>query len=167
MFFYLFALLIIVVDQVIKYFIHNLLRLGQSIPLVGNVLNLTYVRNTGAAFSLFIGFSPYLIVVGLIVVLAVIYFHHKLPPKSWWVQVGLSFVLGGSLGNLIDRIFRSYVIDYIDITVWPVFNLADIMINIGVIMIAIKLFQKEAEEIHEINEGDRFVKGLEHVPNID
>ncbi|MBN2057569.1 MAG: signal peptidase II [Candidatus Saganbacteria bacterium] len=143
MLFYLLALTIVVADQVIKYYVHSLMKLGQTIPLIDGIVKLTYVRNTGAAFSLFIGFSPYLIVVGLLVAVAVIYFHYKAPARNRVLQVGLAFVLGGSLGNLIDRIFRSYVIDYLDITIWPVFNLADIMINVGVIMIAFKLFAEE------------------------
>lgn len=114
--------------------------LGQSWPLLDGFFALTYVRNTGAAFSLFIGFSPYLIAVGLLVVLAVIYFYYRLPPKAIFLQFALACVLGGSLGNLLDRIFRGYVVDYLDFTIWPVFNFADIMINLGVIIIAFTLF---------------------------
>ncbi len=143
MYFYLIAVLIIVADQLIKYFVHSSMRLSQSIPVINNILNLTYVRNTGAAFSLFVGFSSYLVVIGLVVAAAVVYFHYKGPKKNYYLQIGLAFVLGGSLGNLIDRAFRGYVIDYIDIMIWPVFNLADIMINVGVILIAYKLFAEE------------------------
>ncbi|PIS31811.1 signal peptidase II [Candidatus Saganbacteria bacterium CG08_land_8_20_14_0_20_45_16] len=167
MLFYLLALVILVFDQIFKYLVYHLMYFGQSVPLYSNFLKLTYVRNTGAAFSLFVGFSSYLIVVGVIVVLAVIYFHHRLSPRNYWMQVALAFVLGGSLGNLLDRIFRFYVIDYIDITIWPVFNFADIIINVGVIMIVLKLFEKEASEVHEINEEERFIKGLEHVSDLD
>jgi signal peptidase II len=147
MIFYLIALIILVIDQSFKYMVHDSLRLGQTISLMGNALKLTYVRNTGAAFSLFVGFSPYLVVAGILVAAAVIYFHCKIPKKNFILQTGLAFVLGGSLGNLVDRIFRSYVIDYIDITIWPVFNFADIMINLGVILIAFKLFEKEEEDV--------------------
>jgi len=167
MLFYLLALVILAFDQIFKYLVHHLMSFGQSIPIYSNFVKFTYVRNTGAAFSLFVGFSSYLIVIGVAVVIAVIFFHHKLSKNNYWMQVSLAFVLGGSLGNLLDRIFRSYVIDYIDITVWPVFNFADIMINIGVIMIAMKMFEKEAEEIHEINEEERFIRGLEHVSDIE
>ncbi|MBU0672705.1 MAG: signal peptidase II [Candidatus Margulisbacteria bacterium] len=146
MIFYGLALLIVIVDQLIKYLIHQSFSLGQSMPLIGDVIKLTYVRNTGAAFSLFVGFSSYLVVVGIFVVLAVIFFHHRLPAKNYVLQTGLAFVLGGSLGNLADRIFRAYVIDYLDITIWPVFNFADIMINVGVILIAFKLFAEEEKK---------------------
>ena len=145
MFFYILALVILVIDQFFKQLVQQSMHLGQSIPLIGSFIKLTYVRNTGAAFSLFIGFSPYLAVIGLVVVLAVIYFHYKIPARNYVLQTGLAFILGGSLGNLADRIFRSYVIDYLDITVWPVFNFADIMINLGVILIVLRLFIKEKD----------------------
>lgn len=147
MFFYILALAIVAVDQAIKYAVHASMRLGQSVPLLGDVLKLTYVRNTGAAFSLFIGFSPYLAMVGALVVLAVVYFHYRVPANRLILQTGMAFILGGSLGNLIDRVWRGYVIDYLDITIWPVFNFADIMINVGVILIAFKIFQEEGRDV--------------------
>jgi signal peptidase II len=147
MLFYLLAFLVLAVDQLIKYFVHRGMALGQSFPLVDGIIKLTYVRNTGAAFSLFSGFSHYLIVIGLIIILLVIYFHHKIPSKWHTLQIALAFILGGSLGNLMDRIFRSYVIDYIDLTIWPVFNLSDIMINLGVILIIFELFLKGKKNV--------------------
>jgi signal peptidase II len=136
MLFYSLALVILLLDQFFKQLVARSLPLGQSVPLFSDFLKLTYVRNTGAAFSLFVGFSSYLAVVVVLVVLLVIYFHYKLPAKSLWLQLGLSCLLGGSLGNLTDRLLHSYVIDYLDITIWPVFNFADIMINVGVFLIA-------------------------------
>ncbi len=147
MLFYSIALLTALIDQITKYFVHKHLLLGQSIPLVGNIVKLTYVRNTGAAFSFFVGFSSYLAVIGLVVAVAVVYFHYRLPSKDRFLQVALAFILGGSLGNLFDRIFRSYVIDYLDITIWPVFNFADIIINIGVIMLIFKFVSKEEQDV--------------------
>jgi len=146
MLFYAIAFVILVIDQFIKYLVHQTMQLGQTIPLCG-MLKLTYVRNTGAAFSLFIGFSPYLAAAGVIVILAVICFHYRLPANRYDLQASLAFILGGSLGNLLDRIFRSYVIDYLDITIWPVFNFADIMINIGVILIIFKLCSEKEKDV--------------------
>ena len=139
MLFYGLSLLTIIMDQLLKYLVHNNMPLGQSLPLLGSFLKLTYVRNTGAAFSLFVGFSPYLVIIGIIVSLIVVYFHYRVPARSYFTQIALALILGGSLGNLIDRVFRSYVIDYLDLTVWPVFNLADVMINAGVIMLIFQL----------------------------
>jgi signal peptidase II len=149
MLFYFIAALIAVADQILKIIVHQHMFLNQSIPLIGEVVKLTYVRNTGVAFSLFVGFSPYLAIVGTLVVGLVIYFHYRLTFYNYLVQIGLAFILGGSLGNLIDRFARGYVIDYMDITIWPVFNLADVMINIGVILLAYKLFEEEEKNVSD------------------
>lgn len=150
MFFYGLTFLIVFCDQLIKFMIHKNMLLGQSLPLIGNFLKLTYVRNTGAAFSLFVGFSSYLAVIGIIVSLVVLYFHHRAPSKDFLIQAALASILGGSLGNLIDRLFRFYVIDYLDLTAWPVFNLADIMINIGVILLIIRLFSQGGKDAPDL-----------------
>jgi signal peptidase II len=118
---------------------------GQSVPVLDGLIRLTYVRNTGAAFSMFLGFSPYLAVIGIAAVLAIMYFHFKMPKHDYYMQIALSCVLGGSLGNVFDRLMRSYVIDYIDFKVFPVFNFADIMINIGMFLIIIRLFNEESK----------------------
>lgn len=167
MLFYVLTLAIVVIDQFIKQLVHQLMQLGQSIPLVDGILNITYVRNTGAAFSLFVGFSPYLAFVGVVVVIVVFILHYRLAPHRFWVQAALAFIAGGSLGNLADRFFRSYVIDYLDINFWPVFNFADIMINIGVIIFIVYIFKEEAKEIKEERDDGEIEKGLEHVSNTD
>ena len=149
MLFYGISILVIFIDQLVKYLVDKYMVYGQSIPLFNGFLQLTYVRNTGAAFSLFVGFSPYLIAVGVLAAIVVVFFHYRLPPNDFYLQMSLAFILGGSLGNLIDRVARSFVVDYIDILIWPVFNIADIMINLGVILIAIKLFEKKKAEVKD------------------
>lgn len=140
MVFYLAALLIAAADQLIKLAAQHFLA-GRSIPLLGP-LKLTYIQNTGAAFSIFTGFSNYLAIIGVIVVLLIIYFQRQPAARDFWLQTGLALVLGGSLGNLVDRICRGYVIDYLDLTYWPVFNLADMMIDLGVLLIVVKYLFK-------------------------
>jgi len=149
MLFYLSALLIVVIDQFLKYLVVKFMYLGQSLPVLNDAVKITYVRNTGAAFSLFVGFSPYLAFVGLVVAVAVIYFHYRPPTANLTLQIGLSCLLGGSIGNLLDRIVRSYVVDYLDITIWPVFNFADIMINIGVFFIVFNSLKSPPEQKEE------------------
>jgi len=146
MLFYGLSFLVIFIDQLIKYLVDKQMVYGQSIQIFDGFLQLTYVKNTGAAFSLFVGFSPYLIVVGVLAAIVVIFFHYRLPPKDLYLQTSLAFILGGSVGNLIDRILRSFVVDYVDILIWPVFNFADVMINVGVLLIAIKLFETREVE---------------------
>lgn len=151
MLFYGISILVLLSDQIIKYFIDKYMIYGQSVSIFNGFLQLTYVRNTGAAFSLFVGFSPYLIVVGALAVIVVIFFHYRLPSKDLYLQSSLAFILGGCMGNLVDRVLRSFVIDYVDILIWPVFNLADVMINVGVILIAIKLFEKQEAEVKNVS----------------
>jgi len=147
MLFYAVAVLIAGLDQLVKYLVATHLAVGQSLPLVGHALRLTYVRNTGAAFSLFVGFSPYLALVGLIVAVTVVWLHHRTAPSNYLLQIGLALVLGGSCGNLLDRLCRSYVIDYLDLSIWPVFNLADVMINAGVLVLAYQLIFREKNNV--------------------
>ena len=145
MLFYFLAFLVLCLDQLIKYFVHRGMLLGQTIPVIDGILRLTYVRNTGAAFSLFSGFSHYLIWIGIIIILFIVYYHYKIPERGYRLQIALAFILGGSLGNLMDRIFRSYVIDYIDLRIWPVFNFSDIMINLGIILVIYEIFFRKED----------------------
>ncbi len=146
MLFYSLAILIAAADQFLKYLVQSKLAVGQSVVLFDHVLKLTHVHNTGAAFSLFVGFSPYLAAVGLVVAAAVIVIHHRTPSGNLVMQLALALILGGSLGNLIDRLTHRYVIDYLDLIVWPVFNLADVSINAGVIVLAYQLFVREKSD---------------------
>lgn len=137
------SILILVIDQVIKNYINIKMAVNESLPVISNFLYLTYVQNKGAAFGLFWGSERFLIVVGIFVIFCIIYFYRKNKINMCMV-IPLSFLLGGSLGNMADRIFRAYVIDYIDFRIWPVFNFADIMINVGVFLLVVQLiFEKE------------------------
>ena len=147
MLFYSIALLVFICDQVIKYFVIKSMVLFQSIPVFGELVKLTYVRNTGAAFSIFVGFSSYLMVIGLLVAAAVVYFHHRMATRNDFAQIALAFIFGGSLGNIFDRFYRGFVIDYIDVGFWPVFNLADVMINFGVAMLIADLLMRKGRDV--------------------
>lgn len=90
-----------------------------------------------------------LIIVGIAVALIVFYFHVKMSKKNVQLQIPLAFVFGGTLSNLFDRIFRSYVIDFIDLRIWPVFNISDVMINIGVILLLYRIIFSPREKSEE------------------
>jgi signal peptidase II len=150
--FYLAALIIFILDQTTKQIIAITMRPSQTIPLIKNILHLTYVQNRGAAFGLFYGKLWFLITTGIILTILMIYYYFR-SQKSYWMQIPLGFIVGGSLGNISDRIFRRYVVDFIDFRIpygpygWPVFNFADTIINIGVFLIVIRLmFYKEKED---------------------
>ncbi len=97
-----------------------------------------YSENTGAAFSLFLGLNTILIIIGLIILILLIYFYFK---TKNLIQLSLLLIISGTIGNLIDRIFFSYVRDFIDFKIWPIFNIADSLIVIGVILILLKEFK--------------------------
>jgi len=134
------ALIAIVLDQWSKAWLQTHLAPGQSIPETG-FFRLTYAQNTGAAFSVFYGRTSVLTYVSLLGVLLILVYNFALARffptlQTRWNKVALGFILGGTVGNLIDRFSLHYVRDFIDVGPWPIFNLADSSIVIGVIMFA-------------------------------
>ena len=130
----------VVVDQLIKLAVVSSMEPGESRNLIGSLVKITYVRNPGAAFGLLSGNSQFIIWAGLIAIMCVLLWAYSLGNKgSVWSFLGLGIMVGGALGNMIDRIFRGRVVDYIDLSFWPVFNLADCAIVVGVIIIIVTL----------------------------
>lgn len=126
------ALGTLLADQLAKRWVVDTFRLGESRPLLPPVLSLTYVQNTGAAFGLFKGQQWVFILVSLVVIgwmLKELRAARRLPASHVWAY---ALVLGGAGGNLIDRLRVGHVIDFLDLHVWPVFNLGDSAITIGV-----------------------------------
>jgi signal peptidase II len=143
-YFFFIAFFVLVFDQLLKFLVISKLTPLRSIPVINNFFYISYVKNTGAAFGLFAGQMIFLIITGLAVCAVVIYFHFKVPLSSHFTRSSLALILGGSIGNLVDRIFRGYVVDFIDFRFWPAFNLADIAVNLGIfLIIVIQLFGKE------------------------
>ena len=141
--FFITALVIVTADQLSKLWIRTNLAVGQSIPEVG-FLRLTHVTNTGSAFGLFQGQTFPLTIVAVVSVVALILyavlFYRRFPfLDNWLAWVGLSLILGGTVGNLIDRLRLGYVTDFIDFGFWPAFNLADSAVVVGVIIFAYSL----------------------------
>lgn len=130
------AIMIIILDQGVKLWSVKSLAPIAKIPIIDGVFNLRYAENTGAAFSMLRGNTVFLIVVPLIVVCVMIYVlaAKKIGPKvgSW----GLTLILAGAVGNLIDRIFRGAVVDMFDFELinFPIFNVADIAVTIGAVL---------------------------------
>ena len=132
--FFLTALLIIALDQVSKIFIKANMTPGQSIPGEG-FFRITYSTNEGMVFGLFAN-QTFLITLTAIVGIAAIIIYSRYPIfNQVLVRVALGLMLGGAVGNLIDRIRLGEVIDFIDVGAWPVFNLADSAVVVGVVLI--------------------------------
>lgn len=136
---WVFAVLTFMVDQLTKYLVSNTFDYLQSLPVIPRIFHLTYVHNYGAAFGILQNRRGLFILVSATVIALIVYFYKQLP-KGWLTQVAMGLVLGGTLGNLIDRLRLGYVIDFFDFRVWPVFNIADSAIVIGVIIFAWKIF---------------------------
>jgi signal peptidase II len=141
--FWLVALLGIIVDQITKYLIvQNFAEIGDTLAILPNIFHFTYVINTGAAFSFFRGQVEILRWISLIVSLILIVFVWYTPKLSLIEQLGYGFILAGAVGNGIDRFLFGYVVDFLDFRLinFPVFNLADVAINIGVILLLLASF---------------------------
>lgn len=137
----LIALLIVIFDQLSKAWIRANLLPGQSILHIG-IFRITHVSNTGAAFGLFHGnILPLTIVsiVGTVVILTYVFFLRHRFPISQFGNIALGLLLGGTVGNLIDRIRLGYVTDFIDFQYWPAFNVADSAVVVGSILLASSL----------------------------
>ncbi len=142
-FFFTTALLLMTADQLSKLWIRSNLAIGESLFEVG-FFRLTRVHNTGAAFGLFQGQSFILTIIALVgvatLLLYVLFSHHRFPfLDNKLGKLALSLVLGGTVGNLIDRIYLGSVTDFIVVSVWPAFNIADSAIVVGVIILAYSL----------------------------
>jgi signal peptidase II len=134
---------VVVVDQLSKWWIRSNFYPGQSVPETG-FFRLTYAQNTGAAFSIFYGNNNVLIVVdiiGIIILLAYVFMVYRRFPflDTRTNKIALGIILGGTIGNLIDRVWLGYVRDFIDVGPWPVFNLADSCTVVGVIIFCLSI----------------------------
>ena len=134
--------LILLIDQVSKSVISSRLSAGQSIPIIKNVLHITFVKNTGAAFGLFKNSAYFFILVSIIAVVVIGTIITRAVRSDKFLSnpvlnFGLILIISGALGNLIDRVRLLYVIDFIDFRIWPVFNIADSSITIGTALLII------------------------------
>ena len=131
----------IILDQLAKFLAKSYL--AGTVPIIKNIFHLTLVMNSGIAFGFLQGANSIVVWLYLIVLGLVLYFYDKFP-KGTFNRVMLALIIAGIIGNFIDRIFFGHVIDFIDFRVWPVFNVADIYLNIGVIgMLASEILKKK------------------------
>ena len=136
-------LLISLLDQVTKWFVINGMNLHDSIPLIPGVFSMTRIHNSGIAFGLFPGLPNVFMVITLVCMFAVAYFYLTAEPRSVLLTVGCALILGGALGNLIDRFRFGYVVDFINFSFWPAFNIADSSVSIGVALLLVTFFREK------------------------
>lgn len=135
--FVLLAAVVVALDQLTKYLIVDRMLLGESVPVAGRLLSFTYTRNMGSAMGLIPGGGTILAIVAGIFVIAILLWGHRCAGQNPWLIWGLGGLLGGAIGNLLDRARLGYVVDFIDVHFWPVFNVADIAVCCGAAAILI------------------------------
>lgn len=138
--YYCIASVIFFLDRLSKFFITGLFQQGSSVPIIKDIFHTTLVYNTGAAFGLLKNFPYLFVIIAVFVFVLINYFLiRKFYKLSVAERIALTFMLGGTLGNLVDRICFGYVIDFIDFRIWPVFNVADSFITIGALMLGLSI----------------------------
>ena len=141
---------IIALDQVSKQFVVNTLDLHAPVDVVGSIVRLTYIHNPGAAFGLKIGSAGIHLIVSLVALGVLIWLFRGLPSEARLLRTAFSMVVGGALGNIIDRVrLDAGVIDFIDVGIgewrWPVFNVADSFVTVGIILLAFGYYWQRNE----------------------
>lgn len=154
------ALGVIAFDQATKALVRDAMEVGESHPIIDGFLWLTRVHNTGAAFGMFRGQRLILVFVALVVVAAIVFVAAHLRPNSLLARSALALIAGGAVGNLIDRVMLGGVTDFLDLGWWPVFNVADMSLDIGVALLVWWVlfgkdgFGEEASESEACHPGD-------------
>ncbi len=145
------SLSVIFLDQLTKYIISRTMHLGQSIKVINPFFSITYIKNPNAAFGISIGPPVLMMILTSVATILLIVYFFRLREKGLLIYLGLAMIIGGAIGNLIDRIRMKQVIDFIEIGVrkfkWPVFNIADSFVTIGIIAILwVWIFVKNKKE---------------------
>ena len=126
------SILIVVADRLLKFVIFKKISIGSSLPVIEGIFHITPTCNKGIAFGLFKDYNLYIfIAISVITSFFILYILLMKRPRSHLFTSGLFLILAGAVGNLIDRMIYGYVLDFIDLRIWPVFNIADSAITIG------------------------------------
>ena len=150
----LLAGIVVVLDQVTKYMIYTGMRLHDSFPVIDGFFNITYVRNPGAAFGFLSTAHPsfravFFICVTVAAVVLILYYLRISRAKSLALAASLALILGGAIGNLIDRVRFGEVVDFLDVYVgahhWPAFNVADSAITVGAVLLVLGMMKKKRD----------------------
>ena len=144
--FYLIVIIWLVLDQVSKYYVMNHFAIGESVSVIQNVFHLTYIINRGAAFGMLANQRWFFLVVAFILIIVYAIYHKKVNRGPISLRIGSALLISGAIGNGIDRYVFHGVVDFFDFRIWPIFNVADIGICVGVACIIYHLLRNEHEE---------------------
>lgn len=149
------ALLAVVLDQVTKILAVKYLMPVNTVPIIKSVLHLTYLENTGAAFGSLKNSRWVFLAVSTFAIIALVFYMFRFKPKNRVLSAGLAFIIGGGIGNMIDRIAKGYVVDFVDFRLvnFAVFNVADSFVCVGAALVIIYIFfSAEKEDKNAKNE---------------
>ncbi|WP_174613178.1 signal peptidase II [Virgibacillus ihumii] len=148
--YYIIALIIVGIDQYTKWIVVKEMELYEQITVIEDFFYLTSHRNNGAAWGILEGHMTFFYIVTVIVVIGIVYYMQKYAKDNKLLAISLSLVLGGAIGNFIDRLFRKEVVDFLDFVIagydYPIFNIADSSLVIGVILLLIATFIDEKKK---------------------
>ena len=142
---FLIATLVFIADRISKYVVMNSLAINDSIKAIPGIFHITLIMNSGAAFGVLKNCAAFFIIFSFLAIALIILFVAKSPGMNIALATSLAFILGGAAGNLVDRLkFSGCVVDFLDFRIWPVFNIADSAISIGIALLAVTLILKRS-----------------------
>lgn len=151
MFIVVISLVAIALDQASKWWVVGNLSSGKTVPIFGSFLELSYLENRGVAFGMGQSLAPFYPLLALAIIIGLLYFYKKeLKGKSRVIDMAIGFIVGGAIGNVIDRFIHSFVVDFISLHFgtysFPVFNVADSFVTVGVILLLLYFFLDGQED---------------------
>lgn len=146
--FYVIVAIIFICDQFSKAWVQRMLAWGQTRPLIGNAFALTLTQNTGGAWGLLPQGNVIFIAFAALAVVALLFAYHRMPRIELLVGGAFALALGGALGNLLDRLRFGYVVDFFDARIihWPIFNIADSAISLGIVLLLLHFLRSHKVE---------------------
>lgn len=144
--FYIITLVWLILDQASKYYVQTHMDLGQSIVVVPGLFHWTYILNHGAAFGILRDQRIFFLAIVVILLVCLAYKYKEIAKGPSYLKLGTGLLLAGALGNAIDRFVQDGVVDFFDFLIWPIFNVADIGIVIGIFLVAYYMIASDSED---------------------
>lgn len=138
----------VILDRVTKIWAIKELSIGKDLIIIKNFFQFSYLENTGAAFGIFRDKTIFLAIITFIIAISILFYLFKYKPQSLILRLSLAFIISGAIGNLIDRAYYKYVVDFIlvhykDVYYFPTFNVADIFVTMGTVLLALYVIKEE------------------------
>ena len=146
---------VVALDQFTKALVMKSMVPGESIPILQDIFHLTYVLNPGAAFGILSNQRAFLLATGAVLIVATAYLYPLLKKSDGCLQLGATMILSGAVANLIDRVQTGFVVDFFDFRIWPVFNVADIAIVLGMGFMIYSILFRLDEGLNNVDEARR------------